>query len=90
MPASLRSGTPGSRGHPPDPLLGLHYTRIQAVRAQPLTPASADQVPQRTLLVVLKSIRASSNSRAEDSNVAKEDNPSAHSNTKSRTQAVEF
>jgi hypothetical protein len=39
--ASLRPGVPGSRGHRPNPLSGLHCARIQPAPARPLTPGCA-------------------------------------------------
>jgi hypothetical protein len=41
MPVSLRSGTCGSIGHPPDPPPGPCCAQIQAALAQPLNLGSA-------------------------------------------------
>jgi hypothetical protein len=95
--ASLRSGTLRSRGHPPDPQSSLRYAGFQAVQAQPPNSekcervvANTDRVPQWAPLAATTSIHPSSSFTVKDSDAAKEDDPSAHSNTKSRTQAAEF
>jgi hypothetical protein len=77
-PVSLRLGAPRSRGHPPDPLLGLHCTQTGAGLARLPTPVSAQGGNQQ-----------SSNSATMDWDVAREDDLSTQSNTKSRTHANE-
>jgi hypothetical protein len=93
MPASLRLGVPGSRGHPPitaalrlDPCISRSASSTgKCDKAE----TNADWVPHRTPLAVVASTQPSSSSAAMDRDATGEDGPSAQSSTLSRTCVAE-
>jgi hypothetical protein len=91
MAASLRSCSPGARGHPLDHQLGSLFTRTQATPARTSALRSATNSNQQRSSSPIESIggmvsiRPSSNSTTIDRDAANEDGLSTLPNTRSQT-----